>query len=140
MLGPHDQMAVAVNRFDRFEWPNGGNATAQSVRAAVIEAMASAQGSINRLRPGMLVLSAGASEGMFDQLLVDSIAAAVASHGKRHRGLAAVSAIFPKVSLTGRHREARFGYSFYPVANRAHSIGRAVRIGSRADYTGFADR
>jgi hypothetical protein len=139
MLGAREQMSVAVNRFDRFEWPNGGQATPQAVRAAVIEAMASVQGTINRLRPGMLVLSAGASEGPFDQLLVDSIAAAVASHGKRHRGLAAVSAIFPKVSLTGRHREARFGYSFYPVANRNHSIGQSVRIGSRADHAGFAD-
>lgn len=139
MLGAQEQMSVAVNRFDRFEWPNGGQATPQAVRAAVIEAMASVQGTINRLRPGMLVLSGGASEGSFDQLLVDSIVAAVASHGKRHRGLAAVSAIFPKVSLTGRHREARFGYSFYPVANRNHSIGQSVRIGSRADHTGFAD-
>jgi hypothetical protein len=139
MLGADEQMSVAVNRFDRFEWPNGGLATPQAVRAAVIEAMASVQGTINRLRPGMLVLSAGASEGTFDQLLVDSIAAAVASHGKRHRGLAAVSAIFPKVSLTRWHREARFGYSFYPVANRNHSIGQSVRIGSRADHAGFVD-
>jgi len=50
-----------------------------------------------------------------------------------------VSAIFPKVSLTGKHREARFGYSFYPVANRNHSIGQSVRIGSRGDHSGFAD-
>ena len=139
MLGPQDQMTVAVNRFDRFEWPNGASATPQALRAEVIEAMAAVQGTINRLRPGMLVLSGGASEGMFDQLVVDSIHAALASHGKRHRGLAAVSAIFPKVSLTGKHREARFGYSFYPVANRNHSIGQSVRIGSRGDHSGFAD-
>jgi len=139
MLGTQEQMSVAVNRFDRFEWPNGGHATPQALRSAVIEAMASVQGTINRLRPGMLVLSCGASEGTFDQLLVDAIVSAVASHGKRHRGLAAVSAIFPKVSLTGKHREARFGYSFYPIANRNHSIGQSVRIGSRADHAGFAD-
>jgi hypothetical protein len=137
-LGTQDQMLVAVNRFDRYEWPDAAEATPQSVRAAVIEAMASVQGNINRLRPGMLVLSAGAVEGTLEQLFVDSIVGAVVSHGKRHRGLAAVSVIFPKVGLTGKHREVRFGYSFYPVANRHHSIGQSVRIGSRADYSGIA--
>jgi hypothetical protein len=136
MLGPQDQMSVAVNRFDRFEWPAGANASLQTVRAAVIEAMASVQGSINRLRPGILVLSPGAVEGTLEQLFVDSIAAAIDSHGKRHRGLAAVSVIFPKITMTGRSREVRFAYSFYPVANRNHSIGQSVRIGSRADYSG----
>jgi hypothetical protein len=140
VLGPQDQMSVAVNRFDRFEWPDGADATPAAVRAAVIETMASVQGSINRLRPGMLVLSPGAVEGTLEQLFVDSIGAAVASHGKRHRGLAAVSAIFPKIVMTGRHREVRFGYSFYPVANRNHSIGQSVRIGSRADHEAVGRR
>ena len=62
VLGAQEQMTVVVNRFDRFEWPDGGRRPPQAVRAAVIEAMASVQGSINRLRPGMLVLSAGASD------------------------------------------------------------------------------
>jgi hypothetical protein len=136
ILGPQDQMAVAVNRFDRFEWPGGADASLQTIRAAVIEAMASVQGTINRVRPGMLVLSTGAVEGTLDRLFVDSIVAALGSHGKRHRGLAAVSAILPKVLITGRHREVRFGYSFYPVPNRSHSIGQSVRIGSRSDYSG----
>jgi len=130
VLGGPDDMSVVVNRFDRFEWPDGAPATAQTVRAAVIEAMTSVKGSINRLRPGMLVLSAGALE----QLFVESIVGAVGSHGKRHRGLAAVSVIFPKISMTGKHREVRFGYSFYPVANRNHTVGQSVRIGSRADF------
>jgi hypothetical protein len=136
VLDAEDQMSVAVQRFDRFEWPNGGKATPEAVRAAVLEAMASVQGRINRLRPGILVLSAGASDGPFDQMLIDTINAAVGTHGRRHRGLAAVSAIFPKVGLTGQRREVRFGYSFYPIANRSHSIGRSVRIGTREDYKG----
>jgi hypothetical protein len=135
VLSSQDQMSVAVNRFDRFEWPDGAVATPQTVRAAVIEAMGSVQGSINRLRPGMLVLSPGAVAGTLEQLFVDAIVAAVGSHGKRHRGLAAVSAIFPKIALTGTQREARFGYSFYPIANRNHSIGQSVRIGSRGDFS-----
>ena len=137
IVGTQDQMSVAVNRFDRFEWPDGAEATPQTVRASVVEAMASVQGAINRLRPGMLVLSPGAVEGTLEQLFVDSIVAAVGSHGKRHRGLAAVSVIFPKIQMTGKHREVRFGYSFYPVANRNHSAGQSVRIGSREDFTGI---
>jgi hypothetical protein len=136
VLGAQEQMSVAVRRFDGFEWPDGPLGTPPAVRAAVIEAMASVQGSINRLRPGMLVLSGGASQAGLDQLLLDGITAAVGSHGKRHRGLAAVAAIFPKVALTGKPREVRFGYAFYPVPNRNHSIGQSVRIGSRVDHMG----
>jgi hypothetical protein len=134
VLGEQEQMSVAVNRFDRFEWPDRPLGTPQMVRAAVIDAMASVQGSINRLRPGMLVLSAGASQRGLDQLLIDAITSAIGSYGRRHPGIAAAAAIFPKVGLTGRHREVRFGYAFYPVANRNHSAGESVRIGSRADH------
>jgi hypothetical protein len=136
LLGPQEQMTVVVNRFDRFEWPDGVEATPQAIRAAAIEAMASVQGSINRLRPGMLVLSPGAVEGKADQLFIDNVFAAIGSHGKRYRGLAAVAVIAPKVLPTGRHREVRFGYSFYPIPNRNHAIGQSVRIGSRADHMG----
>ena len=62
--------------------------------------------------------------------------AGLGSHGKRHRGLAAVAVIAPKVLPTGRHREVRFGYSFYPIPNRNHMIGQSVRIGSRAEHMG----
>ncbi len=137
VLGQQEQMSVAVTRFDRFEWPDGAEATPAAVRAAVLEAVTSVQGSINRLHPGMLVLSGGASEGPFDQLLIDTMAGALRSHGKRHRGLAALCAVFPKVSLTGRRREARFGYNFYPLPNRNHSIGELVKIGSRDDDMGL---
>ena len=137
LRGAADQMTVAVRRFDRFEWPDGPQVALQAVRAEAIQAMTSVQGRINRLRPGMLVLSPGISDGKSDQTLVDGIVAAVDSHGKRHRGLAAVAAIFPKVQLTGKRREVRFGYAFCPVPNRHHSIGQSVQIGSRADQTRF---
>jgi hypothetical protein len=84
----------------------------------------------------MLVLSPGAVEGKADQLFIDNIFAAIGSHGKRYRGLAAVAVIAPKVLPTGKPREVRFGYSFYPIPNRNHAIGQSVRIGSRADHTG----
>lgn len=130
LAGP-DQVSIAVNRFDRFEWPDGAVMTPPAVQAAVVEAMASVQGSINRLRPGILVLSGGAAEGPFDQMLVDGLAGAIASHGKRHRGLAAVAGVLPKLWFSGRPGEARFGYNFYPMANRHHSMGGRVRMGGK---------
>jgi hypothetical protein len=136
VLGPQEQMTVVTNRFDRFEWPDGIEATPQAIRTAVIEAMASVQGSINRLRPGMLVLSPGAVEGKADQLFIDNAFAAIGSHGKRYRGLAAIAVIAPKILPTSRHREVRFGYSFYPIPNRNHEIGRSVQIGARTDHAG----
>ena len=136
LLGPQEQMSVVVNRFDRFEWPDGIEATPQAIRAAAIEAMASVQGSINRLHPGMLVLSPGAVEGKADQLFIDNVFEAIGSHGKRYRGLAAMAVIAPKILPTGKHREVRFGYSFYPIPNRNHAIGRSVHIGSRAEHMG----
>ncbi|MSP00128.1 MAG: hypothetical protein EXR07_03610 [Acetobacteraceae bacterium] len=131
-LGGPDDMSVAVRRFDRFEWPDGAPAEPQLVRAAVLDAMAASQGHINRLRPGMLILSGGAAEGMFDQLLIDTIGAALTSHGKRYRGLSAMGAIFPKVVPTMYPREARFGYAFYPAANPGLAPGHSVQIGTRA--------
>ena len=136
LLGPQEQMSVFVNRFDRFEWPDGVEATPQAIRTAAIEAMASVQGSINRLHPGMLVLSPGAVEGKADQLFIDNVFEAIGSHGKRYRGLAAMAVIAPKILPTGKHREVRFGYSFYPIPNRNHAIGRSVHIGSRAEHMG----
>jgi hypothetical protein len=134
---PDDSKTVVVNRFDRFEWPDHASATPRSVNAAVEQALASARGAINRLHPGILVLSGGASDATLDRLMFDGIVAAIATEGKRNRGLAAVAAIFPKIGLTGNPREVRFGYAFYPVPNRNHAIGQSVRIGSRADHAGF---
>jgi len=73
VLGAADQLSVVVSRFDRFEWPNGYQVDPGAVRTAVLEAMTSMQGRINRLRPGILVLSSGASEGAFDTILVETI-------------------------------------------------------------------
>ena len=85
---------------------------------------------------GILVLSGGISHGGVDQLLLDSINAALASHGKRHRGLAAVAAIFPKVGPTGQAARGAVRLLVLSDANRNHAVGQSVRIGSRADHTG----
>jgi hypothetical protein len=125
VTGEQDQMQIAMTRL---EWADGTLVTSQVVRGAVIEAMASVQGRLNRLRPGMLILSGGAAAAAYDRLVMDGMAAAVDSHGKRHRGLSAVAAILPKVVPTRKLAEVRFGYAFYPVANRHHSTGQPVQI------------
>ena len=137
ILPGHEAMSVAVERFDRFEWPNGAEWTPRSLLVSVIDAMAAVQGRINRLRPGILVLSPGAVGGGFDRALIDAMATAVRSHGKRHRGLSAVAAILPKVQVAGAPGAAMFGYHFYPVPNRHHAVGEQVRIGSRGNHAEF---
>lgn len=117
VLDGRNDLSVNVARFDRFEWPDAPVATPQTMRAAVLEAMAAAQGHMNRLRPGMLFLSAGAADASLDHLMFEALTGAIASHGKRYRGLNAIGAILPKVQTTPVPREARFGYAFYPVAN-----------------------
>jgi hypothetical protein len=136
VLGGGEQLSVCLSRFDRFEFPRPAVATVQTVRDEAAEAMISVRGRINRPRPGILVLSSGAVRASFEQALPLGIAAALDRHGKRHRGLAAVAGIVPKLSLTGKPREARFGHTFYPVPNRNHSGGDSVRIGSRGDDAG----
>jgi hypothetical protein len=138
MVTGQEDMAIALNPLERFEWPNAAVADPRTVRSSVIEAMASIQGRINRLRPGILVLSIGIVRPTFDQVLIESLNETMVSHGKRHRGLAAVAGILPKVAPTGKPREVRFGYSFYPVPNRNHSVGDPVIIGTREDYPGLA--
>ena len=100
-------------------------------------ALEASRGQINRLHPGILVLSSGASDATFDRYLTESAIAAVAQQGKRYRGLAALAFIMPKISLTGNPREAKFGYTFYPVPNRADAAGNPVRVGTREDYAGI---
>jgi hypothetical protein len=130
-------ISIAVNRFDKYEWPNGGKATPQNVLADVLKAMDAARGHINRLHPGILVLSSGASAALFDQYLTEALFTAIAQHGRRHRGLTALALIMPKIGVTGQPREVKFGYTFYPVPNRADEAGRPVRVGTRADYAGI---
>ena len=129
-------ISIAVTRFDKYEWPNAGKATPQNVLAEVLKTMDAARGHINRLHPGILVLSSGASAALFDEYLTQALFYAIGQHGRRHRGLTALALIMPKVGVTGQPREVKFGYTFYPVPNRADEAGRPVRVGTKADYAG----
>jgi hypothetical protein len=104
------------------------------LRAAVIDALAGAQGTVNRVRPGVVVLSVSVWQPDFDQMLVDAIHAAFQSVGRRHRGVAAVAAIMPKGLQAGSPDRIGFGYAFYPILNPRFAGENPIRMSSAQEF------
>ena len=127
-MADQEPLLVATRGLPRFEWPNDAQPEARTLLSDVTKAMDGVQGFINRLHPGLLILSPGASD--YDRMLGEAMGAAVRAQGKRHRGLAGVAFISPKVTA-GPNLQFRFGHSFFPVANEALEIGRAIKVGPR---------
>ena len=50
-------------------------------------------------------------------MVVDAIHAAFQAVGRRHRGVAAVAVVMPKVLPVGQPDQIGFGYAFYPIRN-----------------------
>lgn len=98
------------------------------VRSAVAGIVSAAQSLINRRNPGLLVISAGATRASFDEPLVTAIHEALAVEGRRNRGLVGVSALLPRLGLSEK-RQLRFGWAFYPIANRHHTANTVVSPG-----------
>ena len=126
--GPGNLIPVFVAPLDRFDWPREENWAYPALRGAVAEIVAAAQSLINRRNPGLLVISAGATRGSFDEPLVTAIHEALAVEGRRNRGLVGVSALLPRLGLSDK-RELRFGWAFYPIANRHHTANTVVTPG-----------
>jgi hypothetical protein len=124
---------VEVRAFDDFDWPHGREWNAAILRAAVGAALAASQGRLNLRHPGMLILSAGAVTGEFEQPLVDAIRQTLRVQGRRHRGVAAISAILPKFLPSERPDRVSFGYRFFPLQNAHFAGGAGVQIGAAGD-------
>jgi hypothetical protein len=60
---------------------------------------------------------------------VDAIHAAFQAVGRRHRGVAAVAIVMPKVLPIGSLDQVGFGYAFYPIRNPRFSGENPVRLG-----------
>lgn len=135
-VGPLEQMACVVDTFAAFEWPNGKPWDVTILRAAVLDRLLASKARINVKRPGMVILSPGATNYAMEQPLVDAIISALQSHGRRYRGVAAMSVILAKIAATAERTTVRFGYSFYPITNPRHMGSAAVRVGARADLGG----
>jgi hypothetical protein len=80
------------------------------------------------------VLSVSILQPDFDQALADGIHAAFRAVGRRHRGVAAVSAIMPKVLPAGQPDRVGFGYAFYPIRNPHFAGENPIRLGSEQDF------
>jgi hypothetical protein len=119
---------------DALQWKERDRRSPQVVRSAVVDALASAQGRVNRRHPGIVLLSVSILEPDFDQTLVDGIHAVFRAVGRRHRGVAAVGAIMPKVLPTGEPDRVGFGYAFYPIRNPHFAGENPIRLGSEQDF------
>ena len=129
---PTERMPVQVRRFDGFDWPRGSAANAAATRAAAIDALNATQGRINARQPGFLVLSVGAVHRQVDQALVDGMNQTMGERGRRHRGLAGVMLLLPKIVPTARSDQAVFSWMFLPFANPHFSYAK-VALGVSRD-------
>jgi len=125
---PTERMPVAVRRFDRFDWPGGQGADSAMVRATATHLLGAAQGRLNARQPGVLVLSVGAVRGRDDYPIIEGVATALRTRGRRHRGLAGVAVILPKLERGARPGEVMFAWRFMPLAN-PHHTGGTIRLG-----------
>jgi hypothetical protein len=129
---PTERTPVVVRPFDRFDWPAGQGADAAVVRAAAIDALIASQTRLNARQPGILVLSVGAVRGRDDYPIIEGLAEVLRTRGRRHRGLAGVAVILPKLRATARTDQVEFHWSFLPLAN-PHHTGGGLRLGARPD-------
>jgi hypothetical protein len=110
-------LSVALLVPERLQWRERERRGLDALRHAIIEAMAVAQPRVNRGTPGIVVLAASILQPDFDQVVVDAIHAAFQSVGRRHRGIAAIAIVMPKVLPAGLPDRLGFGYAFYPIPN-----------------------
>lgn len=127
-------LSLAVRAPDAMQWRERDRRTPQSLRAAVQDALASAHGQVNGRRPGIVMLSASILMPDFDQALVDAIHAAFRAVGRKHRGVAAVAVVMPKVLPAGSPDRVGFGYASYPILNPHFAGENPIRLGSVQDF------
>jgi len=129
-----EPLSLALLAPGALQWKERNRRSPQIVRAAVLDALASAQARVNARRPGIVVLSVSILEPDFDQMLVDAINAALRGVGRRHRGVVAVGAVMPKVLRAPQPDRIGFGYAFYPIRNPHFAGENPIRLGSDRDF------
>jgi hypothetical protein len=129
-----EPLSLAMLAPDALQWEDRDGRSPQAIRSAVAGALTSVQGRVNSRNPGVVVLSASILYPDFDQALVDGIHAAFRAVGRKHHGVAAVSAIMPKVMPAGQPDRVGFGYAFYPIRNPHFAGENPIRLGSQQDF------
>jgi hypothetical protein len=132
--GSDEALSLAMLAPDALQWRRRERWNAQVIRSAVTEALASVQGQVNGRRPGIVVLSVSILLPGFEQALVDGIGAVLHSVGRKHRGVAAVVFVMPKVAPVKRLDQVGFGYDFCPVTNPYYSGENPIRLGAQQDF------
>jgi hypothetical protein len=127
--GPTDILPVHTEVFDRFTFPFGLVWDHANLRAAVSAAIEAAQGRINLRHPGLLVLSPGTAPGDYDAAINQAVETAMLSLGRKNRGLMAVASVMLRQQPTTDPAAIRFGYGFFPVANKRFQGQNQLRTG-----------
>jgi hypothetical protein len=125
-----DPMSVALLAPERLQWRERERRSLDSFRHAIIDAMGTAQPQVNRGTPGIVALAVSILQPDFDQMVVDAIHAAFRSVGRRHRGIASIAIVMPKVLPAGPPDRLGFGYAFYPIVNPNFAGNNPVRLGA----------
>jgi hypothetical protein len=121
-------LPVALLAPERLQWRERERRSLDAFRHTIIDAMGIAQPQINRGTPGIVALAVSILQPDFDQMVVDAIHAAFQSVGRRHRGIAAIAIVMPKVLPAGRPDRLGFGYAFYPIVNPNFAGTNPVRL------------
>jgi hypothetical protein len=121
-------LSVALLAPQRLQWRERERRSLDAFRHTIIDAMGTAQPQVNRGTPGILALSVSILQPDFDQMVVDAIHAAFQSVGRRHRGIAAIAIVMPKVLPAGLPDRLGFGYAFYPIVNPNFAGQNPVRM------------
>jgi len=132
---PHDEpLSFALLAPDSLQWRRKDRRSPEAATGAAIDALAAAQGRVKGSRPGIVVLVSSILQPGFDQMMIDAIHAAFQSAGRRHRGVAAVGLVIPKVLPAGSPDLVGFGYSFYPIRNPRFAGENPIFLGTRRDF------
>lgn len=128
-----EPLSLALLAPDALQWRQKDRRSPAVLRGAVIDAVTSSQGRVNRSKPGIVVLAVSILQPDFDQMVVDAIHAAFQTVGRRHRGVAAVAVVMPKVLPVGPPDRVAFGYALYPIRNPRFAGENPIRLGSQQD-------
>jgi hypothetical protein len=129
MVAGGEPAGVRIEVFDRVEFPFGHPWDGDVLRAAVSDALGTAQGQINLRNPGMLVLSPGNALAGYDEALIEAMKAGVQSIGRKNRGLMALALLTLRLQTLPDPHAVRFVYGFFPIGNRHYRGESLVRMG-----------
>jgi hypothetical protein len=128
--GPTESVSVQIDVFDQFEIPFGKPWDQASLHAAVTDRIAATQARINLRNPGLLVLSPGGALAGYDEALIAAVKHGLQAEGRRNRGLMAVAPVVLRLQATPDPHAVRFGYGFFPIANRHYAGDSLLQMSS----------